>query len=320
MTEPLHPPMADVDAASAPANVAGHALRAAREAAGLSIDAVAQHLKLAPRQVRALEDGDYAGLPGRTFERGFARNYARLLGLDADAVVAALPDATSAPGLDRPALGNSGRPMGSFDERPRRSFARIAIPLLLVGLIGLAAIVELQRPGSLRLPGTTPASAPTTTTDPVMPPPLPGTATPLPNPLTTGDAVLPADGAAPVVDAPAGGGGAVAPGATPAPMTPATPATALPQTETPPATSPSQAGAATLVIAYRAPSWTEVRDGNGQRLLVGTMAARTTQTITGTPPFDVVLGNVSQTTVTWRGTTVDTSAWHRENVARLHLE
>ena len=57
-------------------------LRAAREALGLSIDAVAQQLKLAPRQVRALEDGDFAQLPGRTFVRGFMRNYARLVQLD----------------------------------------------------------------------------------------------------------------------------------------------------------------------------------------------------------------------------------------------
>ena len=92
------------------------------------------------------------------------------------------------------------------------------------------------------------------------------------------------------------------------------------QSPTPAQPAPSPSGEqATLVIAYRASSWTEVRDGNGQRLLTGTMAAGTTQTITGTPPFEVVLGNVAQTTVTWRGSTVDTSAWHRQNVARLQL-
>jgi len=66
---------------------AGAMLAAAREAAGLSIDAVAGQLKLAPRQVRAIEAGDFAALPGRTFVRGFARNYARLLGLDAASAI-----------------------------------------------------------------------------------------------------------------------------------------------------------------------------------------------------------------------------------------
>ncbi len=64
---------------------AGAQLRAARESHGLSIDTVAQHLKLAPRQVRAIEDGDFSQLPGRTFIRGFARNYARLMRLDPEA-------------------------------------------------------------------------------------------------------------------------------------------------------------------------------------------------------------------------------------------
>ena len=66
----------------------GARLRAAREAAGLSLDQVAQQLKLAPRQVKALEDESFGELPGRTFSRGFVRNYARLLHLDAQDLLA----------------------------------------------------------------------------------------------------------------------------------------------------------------------------------------------------------------------------------------
>src|SRR5947209_12363775 len=91
---------------------AGTALRGAREAAGLSIESVAQQLKLAPRQVRALEDDDFQRLPGRTFVRGFARNYARFLQLDADTVVGLLPASESAPALQRPSLTATRRPMG----------------------------------------------------------------------------------------------------------------------------------------------------------------------------------------------------------------
>ena len=84
----------DTEATAASAGgrpTAGAKLRAAREAAGLSVDAVAQQLKLAPRQVKALEDDDWQRLPGRTFVRGFARNYARFVRLDPDAVLALLP-------------------------------------------------------------------------------------------------------------------------------------------------------------------------------------------------------------------------------------
>jgi cytoskeleton protein RodZ len=85
--------------AGAGATTAGSKLKAAREAAGLSLDAVALQLKLAPRQVKALEDDDWPHLPGRTFIRGFARNYARFVRLDPDAVVALLPAADTAPAL-----------------------------------------------------------------------------------------------------------------------------------------------------------------------------------------------------------------------------
>ena len=76
--------------AQAPAPTAGMILMQAREAAGLTIDDVAMQLKLAPRQVVAIERDDFANLPGRTFIRGFVRNYARLLKLDTDAVLGAL--------------------------------------------------------------------------------------------------------------------------------------------------------------------------------------------------------------------------------------
>src|SRR5690606_35923620 len=61
----------------------GARLRVAREARGESVHEVAFAIKLSPRQVEALEKDDFAALPGMAFVRGFARNYARYLGLDA---------------------------------------------------------------------------------------------------------------------------------------------------------------------------------------------------------------------------------------------
>ena len=99
----------------------GAALRAAREAAGLSADAVAQQLKLHPRQVRAIEEDDYGRLPGRTFVRGFVRNYARLVNLDADAIVAALPIGEPVSPLERLTYTPSAYPMGEIPvETPGR--------------------------------------------------------------------------------------------------------------------------------------------------------------------------------------------------------
>src|SRR5437867_2186654 len=115
---------------------AGAQLHLAREDAGLTLGAVAQQLKLAPRQVEAIENDYYALLPGRTFVRGFVRNYARLLQLDADAIVAALPGGASTP-FDSPSLHSTGHTMGELPvtERARAGWARWVIPLTLLAMV-----------------------------------------------------------------------------------------------------------------------------------------------------------------------------------------
>ncbi|MFZ2629189.1 MAG: helix-turn-helix transcriptional regulator, partial [Rugosibacter sp.] len=54
----------------------GAVLRAAREAKGLTPDAVAHVTRFSVRQIEALERDDYASLPGITVVRGFVRGYA----------------------------------------------------------------------------------------------------------------------------------------------------------------------------------------------------------------------------------------------------
>ncbi len=59
----------------------GVALRAEREARGLSPDEVADRLKISVRHVRALEEADEASLPHPAYAKGFFRAYAGLMGL-----------------------------------------------------------------------------------------------------------------------------------------------------------------------------------------------------------------------------------------------
>jgi Uncharacterized protein conserved in bacteria len=54
-------------------------LRTAREAHGWSLRQVAERLRITEVQVKNLEEGNYAALPGAAFARGFLKNYARLL-------------------------------------------------------------------------------------------------------------------------------------------------------------------------------------------------------------------------------------------------
>jgi cytoskeleton protein RodZ len=81
-----HNEAAEINLASAgmlgKSSTPGEILHAAREAYGWTIDQVANHLYMQPRQLVALEEGDHGVLPGMVFVRGFMRNYARLLKID----------------------------------------------------------------------------------------------------------------------------------------------------------------------------------------------------------------------------------------------
>lgn len=69
-------------------DTAGAKLRAAREAQGLSVQDVATRTRIAQRQLEAIERDDYSALPGIPYAVGFARAYARAVGLDEVAIAA----------------------------------------------------------------------------------------------------------------------------------------------------------------------------------------------------------------------------------------
>lgn len=60
----------------------GERLRAAREAAGLSIEDVATQTRIPTRHLQSIETSDFARLPAPTYTIGFAKNYAAAVGLD----------------------------------------------------------------------------------------------------------------------------------------------------------------------------------------------------------------------------------------------
>lgn len=66
----------------------GAKLRVAREAMGLSLSDIATRTRIAQRQLEAVERDDYAALPGIPYAVGFARAYARAVGLDEVAIAA----------------------------------------------------------------------------------------------------------------------------------------------------------------------------------------------------------------------------------------
>ena len=272
---------------SAAALSAGATLRHARESAGWSIDMVSQQLKLAPRQVQALEADDFAQLPGRTFVRGFMRNYARLLHLDADALLSSLPESATAPSLDRPTLTPTTRTMGDLpaEAPPKPSSARWAIPLAIVAIVAIALAYEFGRPL-----------------------------------LERGKSAL-ANRPSPQKQAPA-----TAPVAETPPVTTAAPAVSLApqdttQSEPPTIAAPVAPGTETpLVFVFRGTSWIEVRDAKGSIVLSTMGYPGATHAVGGNFPLDVVLGNAEVVNVTMRGTPFDTTPYVKQNVAKFQVK
>ena len=64
----------------------GDQLRAAREKAGLTLAEVASRTRVPIRHLQAIEGNDYAELPSPTYASGFAKAYARAVGLDEVAI------------------------------------------------------------------------------------------------------------------------------------------------------------------------------------------------------------------------------------------
>jgi cytoskeleton protein RodZ len=301
--------LAPVDASAG----AGARLRAAREAAGLSLDQVAQQLKLAPRQVKALEDENFGELPGRTFSRGFVRNYARLLHLDAQDLLAHLPDVAQAPALESPTLHSTGSMMAELPSStaPEAGLGRWLIPLILIGCIIAAAAYEWYRGGlsnnaelARTVSEATDHRAPATTVPAVT----------LPNPLASSPQTAGSQATTPPAAAPQTAGPQSAALAASMSDSVATPAGG--------STFPASAapGDAILLLTYQGPSWTEIRDRSGQLVVSRLVAARSVEPVNGAPPFDIVLGNAHVVTLVYRGKSIDLSPYTRQNVARLTLQ
>lgn len=121
----------------------GDALRRAREARALTVAEVAEALKLRPRQVEAIESGDFASFKGFAYARGFVRNYARHLQIDPQPLLAAMSEVSGgeAVSLTPPSNADGEMPRGAAMRGVPVSLAVLAV----VALIALVAVVLYDR-------------------------------------------------------------------------------------------------------------------------------------------------------------------------------
>ncbi|NOT42332.1 MAG: helix-turn-helix domain-containing protein [Alphaproteobacteria bacterium] len=126
-----------------PRSSVGEKLRTARVERGQDVAAVAKLLKMRREQLEAVETGNLAKLPGRTYAVGFVRAYARHLGLDAETLVQQFKDETAEQDAAKPV--NLVFPVAQEEFRgPRGSIMAIAL-LIAMGIYGITYVTMPNR-------------------------------------------------------------------------------------------------------------------------------------------------------------------------------
>ena len=122
---------------SAPAS-----MRQAREAAGLTLADVATQTRVPLRHLASLEAGEYDALPGTTYCAGFARAFARVVGMDEAVLVAKIREEIAEQGGASQGYYEIEEPVDPSSVPPR-FIAGIALVLVLL-LAGGYAVWRMQ--------------------------------------------------------------------------------------------------------------------------------------------------------------------------------
>lgn len=152
----------EADAPEAHGRRAGAMLAEARAAAKLELAEVASRTRIPLRHLAAIEAGDYAKLPSRTYAVGFSRTYARVLGLDERTV-------TEQVRLDLAAGDGQGAPLrpdrfepGDPARIPSRRLAWLSLLAVVILVVGAFSFYRTYfSPGLGPAPLTAPTPQPT---------------------------------------------------------------------------------------------------------------------------------------------------------------
>lgn len=270
--------------AAIPAVQLGKTLREARERLGLSIADIASQIKLAPRQIEALEDEDFQRLPEMPFVRGFVRSYARLLQLDAQPLLASLPQASEDSVRLVPASVEAPFPSASSPQRQNMVWlgAALLLSVLVVAFAVWHFTTPLSKPETARVetPVALPADVQTIPALPVAEMDVQAAKTQAPQPAPQTKPVKPAD------------------------------------------QSDMLQQAAALRLTFGEESWTEIRDKDDKILSSQVHPRGSELRLKGQAPLSLVIGRATSVQLYYRGKQVDLTPHisTSSEVARLTLE
>lgn len=287
---------------------AGTLLRAAREAAGLHVAALAVSMKVPVKKLEALEADRFDLLPDAVFVRALASSVCRNLKIDPAPVLSLLPH-QHVPRLGTSDGGINAPFHAAGESRPLTVPNALKQPVVIVVLILLAAAL-----GVLFFPewqAEVPPEDVAATTESVQVVPLAqNPAADIPPPPVAFEPVAPAAAVA-----------ASTPIALPvAPAFVVQTAAVMPEVKAASAPALPPAAGQQVVFRVKGPSWVEVTDAKGAILMRRNLTEGDTTGISGALPLSVVVGRADVTEVEVKGKPFNLAAIAKDNVARFEVK
>ncbi len=282
----------------------GAVLREKRVAMGLSVADVSAQIRLAPRQIEALEADDFGNLPELPFVRGFVRSYAKLLQLDDQPLLAMLPDPHPVHERIEPVSVGVPFDIKQLSKQQNKTWLAASAGVAMIALAFAAWHFSTPRKASVEKAESTSVLE---------------MAVVLPEQTFAGSAVARADGADAhpnEVQVKPNAAAAANPSLKReiAPVQSAVPATkviATPVTES-----------IKLRVVFDGESWSEIKDSTGRILSSQVNAPGSELNLNGKAPYELVIGNARTVHLYRRGQPVDLTRYINKTseVARLTLE
>ncbi len=260
----------------------GRQLQAAREARGYSVVEAAQGTHIRATYIAAMEQDRFEDLPAPVYARGFLRNYATFLGLDAEDLVATLDHALGTEHKPRRSR-NSPEIAGPVWPGPRPR--AIAGAVVLVLIFAFVAYLFHQYSDFVATSSQGVFAATPSPTAMAIAPAIPiATVTPIPT-LPPSPVAAASPSAAPT---------------RPPPPTPPPTATVAPAASPTPQPTATQSARLALAMQFTGPCWLRVTV-DGKQVFEGTLQAGTSKTWDGSQFITIRVGNAGGAMVTFNG-------------------
>lgn len=298
----------------------GEVFLGARIAKQLTQQDVSNSLRFSLKQIDALETNTFSALPDAMITRGFIRNYARLLELDAEPLLAYYRAHVPDEQPNSLAVQSSMQQVKlTKDSKPWLSYilGSILVLLFLVAwFFYMDYMPKLASAPTEKIVAVAGGSEPSLESTSLT---LPEIALPAAerqagiavNELDTSNinvtvAEVATSSAQANVNFP--------------PDTEKDSDLAVGQRDLPPSNTVAGLGVKAVSMSFSEQTWVSMTDKSGQIIFEKMLHAGDTESVEGLPPFNLVIGNAKATKLEFSGKSVDLAAHTKNNVARIRLE